>query len=256
MAETEPIRRDIEYSFGETVMIGRLVMPTGRDARAGTMLPGVMLIHDAFGLSDAMLRTADEYAARGHAVFAADVWGGRATPTDGPGIGAVIGAMASDRAEWAGRVAAAHDVMVAQPGIDAARTAMVGWCFGGSSALEYVRAGGAVRGVVSVHGGLDLVGDDWSTPSDARVLLCSGADDPMATPEMLRAVEDGLTAAGADWEADVYSGTRHAFTNPDAALAGPPDVVAYNARSAQRAHESTERFLADLLADRSRGTQP
>ncbi|GAA3336793.1 dienelactone hydrolase family protein [Curtobacterium pusillum] len=237
------IGRDVEYSHGDTVMIGRSAAPA-----TGGPHPGVVLVHDAFGLTEAMIRTSEEYAARGYAVLAADVWGSRTTPTDGAAIGSLIGGMVADRAEWAGRIAAAHRTLLARPDVDADRTAMVGWCFGGSSAIEFVRGGGAVRGIVSVHGGLDLLGDDWTTPTDARVLLCTGADDPMATPEMLFALQRGLDAVGADWEADVYSGTRHAFTNPDAALAGPPDVVGYHARSARRAHESAERFLADLLA--------
>lgn len=251
---SELITRDIEYALGDVRMIGYLAAPA-----TSRPLPGILLIHDAFGVTDDHLATARQYAGLGFAVFAADVWGERGRPKDASEIGPFIGGMVGDRPQWLARIAAAHSTLAGQPEADASAIAAVGYCFGGSSALEYLRTGAALRGVVGIHAGLDLLDPDWSvftspapTPpaptSPAHVLLCTGADDPMATTEMRESLQRSLSGAGIDWEVDLYSDTKHAFTSPQAASAPANDVFAYNERSAARAWQATTRFLGELFA--------
>ncbi|GAA2229296.1 dienelactone hydrolase family protein [Herbiconiux moechotypicola] len=235
--------RDVEYHHDDTRMLGWFVAPA-----SSASLPCVVLLHDAFGLTDELMATAERLATRGLAVFAADVWGGRARPETPEEIGAFIGGMAGDRESWLGRIDAAHRAAGAQPEVDASALASMGYCFGGSSALEHLRTGGVVRGVVSIHPGLDLLETGWDEPvASARVLLCAGADDPMATAPMRAGLEASLTAAGLDWELDLYGHTKHAFTNPASDLSPMRDVVAYNPRSAERAWASATCFLDDLF---------
>lgn len=239
------IERDVEYTAGGARMIGSFCRPAPPPASAA--LPGLVLVHDAFGLTDGMRETARRYARLGFAVLAADVWGERTQPATEAGIGPLIGSMVGDRDRWNERIDAARTALLAQPDVDPERIAMVGYCFGGSSVLEYARRGGDVRGVVSVHGGLDLLDPHWSTPTGAKVLLCTGSDDPMATPEMLAALQRSMSDRGVQWEADVYSGTKHAFTNPRADEGGPSAVIGYNAVSSARAWAATARFLDEVL---------
>ncbi|WP_159450131.1 dienelactone hydrolase family protein [Demequina sp. NBRC 110056] len=245
----ETTERDVEYTHDGTRMIGLLVAP----AHAAAPLPGILLVHDAFGLGEDMTATARQYAELGYAVFAADVWGERTQPTEGSQIGPLIGSMASDRERWMGRIGAAHAAMAAQPEVDATAVAAAGYCFGGSSALEYARTGGDVRGVVSIHGGLDLLAPGWDASGPVeRVLICTGSADPMATAEQRDALQDALTGAGVAWETDLYSGAQHAFTNPKSDLPGMPPGVGYDPRASQRAWDSTARFLEDLLGASAR----
>lgn len=238
------LERDVDYVHDDTRMRGRLFTPSFT-----APLACVALIHDAFGLGPDMMARAREYAALGYAVFALDVWGERATPERESEIGPLIGAMVRDRDRWLARLEAGISAARAQPEVLADAVVAIGYCFGGSSALEHLRAGGAVRGVVGIHAGLDLLHDDWRGPAgDAKVLVCTGADDPMATPAQRDALLAALDGAGIDWEMDLYSDTRHAFTNPRSADSSMPDVVAYNPRSAARAWASTTRFLQETLA--------
>ena len=251
--------RDIEYRHGDTVMIGQLRAPAGEPERAGAA--AVLLVHDAFGISDEMVANASALVARGHRVFLADVWGDRRIPSTEAEIGPLIGAMLADRATWLARVEAAHRAAAEQPEFDARPVAVLGYCFGGSSALEYLRTGAEVAGVVSIHGGLDLLAPDWSAAVPASVLVCTGADDPMATAEMRTALTGSLDAAGMEWQLHLYSGTKHAFTSPMAEHSPMPDVVAHNPRSAARAWATTVRFLGELAetetetADRTRDSR-
>ncbi|MFF2830998.1 dienelactone hydrolase family protein [Cellulosimicrobium cellulans] len=237
------VSRDVEYTHDGTRMIGLLVAPSG--ARSA---PTVLLVHDAFGLSGDMVAVAHGLAELGFAVFAADVWGERTQPATEPEIGPLIGSMVGDRARWIARVAAAHDAARDQPEVDGAAVVGLGYCFGGSSVLEYVRAAGDLRGAVSVHGGLDLLAPDWSTPvATGHVLVCTGSADPMATAEQRAALTAALTAAGVSWELDLYGGAKHAFTSPRAQHSPNPEVVAYDARAAARAWDATVRFLHELF---------
>lgn len=236
-------RRDVVYMHGGTRMSGLVCAPP--DARS---LPGIVLVHDAFGLGEEMIAIAQGLAALGFAVFAADMWGERRTPSSDSEIGPLIGGMVKDRESWMARVSAAHEVAGEQPEIDGESIVTLGYCFGGSSALEHVRTGGKVRAAISVHGGLDLIDFDWSSATaTAHVLVCTGAEDPMATDGQRARLQRAMTDAGVDWQLHLYSGTKHAFTSARAQFSLQPEVVAYHPRNAQRAWDAVTRFLCELF---------
>jgi dienelactone hydrolase len=181
-------------------------------------------------------------------VFGADVWGDRTTPSEQPEIGPLMGAMVGNRREWIARIAEAHRTAVAQPEVDADSIVLLGYCFGGSSALEFVRTGGRVRGVIAIHPGLDIIEFDWSAArSDTQVLVSLGAIDPLATPDQRAHLEQVLNAADIDWELTLYSNTVHAFTSLKAQSSPKPEVFAYHPRNAERAWKATTRFLTELF---------
>ncbi|WP_339109900.1 dienelactone hydrolase family protein [Thioclava sp. GXIMD4216] len=233
--------RDLAYSLAGTTMSGRFVCGDSPLPR-----PALLLVHGAHGLDRFMLDTAVRLADLGFAVLAVDLWGGRALPEGPQQIEARIGACLADRAAWMARLEAARQALAAQPEADAARIGMLGYCFGGSSALEFIRTGGAVRCVASIHAGLDLVANDWSAASAGRVLLCTGSDDPMAQSTDLQRLTAAMSAAAVPWEADIYGGARHAFTEPDAP--GRPPFARYDAYADQRSWAAMADFFTHCLA--------
>lgn len=247
----ELVQRDVPYGAAASGMLGMVVAPAG-----AVGLPAVLLVHDAFGLGDDTIAVAKRIARRGYAVFAADVWGGRRVPAGNDEIDALIQGMASQRDEWVERISMAHTAAGAQAEIDATQIVALGHCFGGSSVLEYLRLGATLRGVVSVHGGLDLVEFDWTRArSGGAVLVCTGADDPMATAEQRELLQAGMDSAAVDWEVDLYSGTVHAFTSERAKQSPAPHVIAHHERSAVRAWDATLRFLRGALPHPSSPTE-
>lgn len=213
------------------------------------LLPGIVVIHDAFGLSDRMRHIVERLAALGYAALAADVWGEGKQLRDESMIRPTIGRFAGDRNEWMGRLKAAQAALLAQPATDRSKVALVGYCFGGASVLEYVRTVGGIRGAVSFHGGLELVGKEWgATSAGAKVLVLTGADDPAATASALLELQQNLTTAGIDWEVDIYSQTKHGFTNPDSDKANRPQFAAYNAQSDRRSWAAMHRFLEEIFS--------
>jgi dienelactone hydrolase len=242
------IERDVEYQLGGTRMRGLLIATAG-----ASDLPAVLLIHDAFGLGDDMIAIARRLAERGYAVFAADVWGDRTTPTEQTEIGPLMGSMVGNRPEWIARITAAHATAVAQPEVDADNLALLGYCFGGSSALEFVRTGGRVKGLIAIHPGLDIIEFDWADAAyhGIQALVSVGAADPMATAEQRAQLEQALNGADIDWELDLYSQTTHAFTSRKAQSSPRPDVFAFHPRNAERAWNATTRFLGELFPEHS-----
>jgi dienelactone hydrolase len=93
----------------------------------------------------------------------------------------------------------------------------VGFCFGGSVVLELARGGADLRAVVSFHGVLATRTPAVSGRVKASVLVCTGADDPLAPPDQVKAFESEMRAAEVrDWQVASYGNTLHGFTNPAA----------------------------------------
>ncbi|WP_247256494.1 dienelactone hydrolase family protein [Pseudomonas moorei] len=235
--------KSLEYIYDDACLRGYFSRPEG-DA-----LPGVLLVHDAFGVSDFIKGIADRLSSAGYATLAADVWGDGTQLKSESEIGPMIGRFAADRKTWMGRLQAARKTLAAQPGVDSDRIVIVGYCFGGASALEYLRTVGDVRGAVSIHGGLDLVSEEWAhSPSLRKALLLTGYDDPMAALPKLASLQQSMNSAGVDWEVNLYGHTRHGFTRPDSDRANKPEVIAYHAQSDKRAWAALHRFLEESLA--------
>ena len=138
----------------------------------------------------------------------------------------------------------AMSVLAAQPETDAARLAAIGYCFGGTTALELARSGADVKAVVGFHSGLGTARPEDAKAIMAKVLVCIGADDPLIPPEQREAFEAEMNAGGVDWRLNLYGGAGHSFTNPDVGALGRPGF-AY--------HEATDRrswaAMLDLFAE-------
>lgn len=242
---TASVQRDVDYRADEATLRGLLLAPAGAESA-----PTVVLFHDAFGLGPEMIAHAETLSAAGYTVFAADVWGERLTPQAPTEIGPLIGSMAGERSRWHGRLRATLAAAVAQPEVDAKRIALLGFCFGGSSALELLRIGADIRGVVAIHPGLDLIETDFAAASpDASALVSVGLSDPMATREQRTELEDALTVVGIDAEFNLYTHTTHAFTSLNAQNSPHPEAFAYHPRNAARAWSATVRFLGELFPE-------
>ena len=186
---------------------------------------------------------AGRIAAFGYVVFACDMFGEGVTG-DRDRTMAEISGLIGDPDRLCRRAEAGLEVLAAHPRVDG-RIAAVGYCFGGTVVLELARAGDAVAGVASVHGGLRRHRHAAVTPITARVLICHGGADPHVPPTDVTALVDELTSAEADWQMHVYRGAAHGFTH-----LGPSSSpgVAYDADADERSAAALQMFLAELFA--------
>ena len=242
-ARAEIVTRTIEYKAGEATLEGLLVQETGGPARK----PGVVVVHDWMGVGPYTRGRAEQLAKLGYVAFVADVYGKGVRPTSPKEAGAQAGKFKQDRPLLRARMLAALAELRKQPNVIPGKVAAIGYCFGGTAALELARAGAELAGVVSFHGGLDS-----PTPADARaikakVLVLHGADDPYVPPAEVAAFEEEMRGGGVDWTLVKYSGAVHAFTIPGAGNDNAKGA-AYNATADRRSWRAMRDFFDEVLA--------
>ena len=91
---------------------------------------------------------------------------------------------------------------------------MVGYCFGGTVAVEFAETGAPIVGMVSVHGSFRNFTPEAAKNIKGRVLILHGAEDEVAPLTEVNTLIGHLRAAKVDWQLEVYSGSQHTFTNP------------------------------------------
>jgi dienelactone hydrolase len=217
-------KETIEYSDGTTTFIGDLY----RDETQGGRRPGVVVFPEAFGLNDHARERAQRLARLGYVALAADPHGGGKLYPDLASVTPSMQALFANRAEWRGRARAALDALQARSEVDAAKTAAIGFCFGGATCLELARAGAPLAAIVTFHAGLLPELPDDAGKVKAKVLVCHGADDPLVKKETMEAVMSELKRDKVDWQVIYYGNAQHSFSNPEAEQRKLPGLQ-YNA---------------------------
>lgn len=213
MAQAAIQTREIPYTAADGT---RLVGYHAWDDAISGPRPGVIVVHEWWGLNDYAKRRARDLAALGYSALAVDMYGdGRNTqhPDDAK---AFMNAALADPAIPKARFQAGLDLLKAQPQTDPARLAAIGYCFGGKVVLDMARQGLPLAAVVSFHGA--LVTATPATPGSvkAKVLVEHGAADSFITAEQIAAFKAEMDQAGADYRFVELPGAKHGFSNPDA----------------------------------------
>lgn len=231
---------EVTYDVEGTTCSGYLARPDDYQPH-----PGVLVVHNWLGVTDAVRFRADMLARLGYVAFAVDVFGAevRPTPEEAPGV---AGGFYGDQRLFRARLTAGLEQLLAQPGVDATRTAAMGYCFGGSGALQLARTGADLKAVVSFHGALQAGPAGEAADIRAKVLVLTGAIDPVVPPEAVDAFESELrTVPELDWQVVTYSGSMHAFTEPDADA--PDHGAQFNAVAEARSWQAMKNFFAEAL---------
>lgn len=210
-----PNVRDVEYEADGLVMRGRLAWPDGDGP-----FPAVLVAHEANGLDEFQASRAERLAGLGYVAFALDYHGGGTVFTDSEEMFARLQELGSDADRIRARAQQGLDVLLAEPTVDRSRVAAIGFCFGETVVMELARTGADLKVVVGFHPGLNILRPGDSRKIRGKVLMCVGADDPIAPRESRAAFEEEMRAAGVDWTMILYGGVQHSFTHPRSATTG------------------------------------
>ena len=137
------------------------------------------------------------------------------------------------------------DVLLAQPQVDPSRVASIGYCFGGTMALELARGGTNLLAVVGFHSGLATARPQDAPNITAKVLVCIGSEDPMIPAAQRADFEAEMRAGNVDWRMNIYGGAVHSFTNPNASAAGIPGI-AYDKLTDERSWRAMLDFFTEV----------
>jgi dienelactone hydrolase len=247
-ARAEIKTQTIEYKQGDTTLVGFLAYDD-KLATEKTPRPGVVVCPEWWGNDAYAHSRAQQLAAAGFVAFAIDMYGkgedGKARTTNDP----------QQAGKWANevnanpkvlreRAMAGYAALTSQKMVDKTKVAAIGYCMGGTVAIELGRAGADLDAIVTFHSSRIAAQD----PSDNKklkdngttVLICHGQDDTFVAPDEITKFHQQMKDAGVDYEFDAYSGAVHSFTNPGAD-AHKMDGVKYNEKADKR---SWTRMLA------------
>jgi dienelactone hydrolase len=225
----------IDYKQGSTALSGYLIYDDAVQGRR----PGILMIHDRSGFSANTLADAQMIAKLGYVVFAEDIFGKGVVPKDVPEMTKLITIYNDDRPLMRERALAGFEVLKAQPMVDPAKIAGVGYCFGGTTGVELIETGAPLVGFISVHGSFNRFTPEAAKNIKGRVLILHGAEDPVAPMEEVNTLISQLRAAKVDFELNLYSGTTHGFTQPQ----NPSEV-----RADEQYKVAMGRFFKDVFA--------
>jgi dienelactone hydrolase len=213
--------------------------------------PGILVVHEWWGLNDYARKRADMLAKLGYTAFALDMYGTGKVADHPDDAKKFMQAVVSDMPEAKKRFDKAREILQAQPTVDARHIAAIGYCFGGGIVLNMARAGEDLDGVVSFHGSLGTQTPAQKGRIKARILVFTGAADPFAPPEVVSAFEQEMQAAGADYRLISYPGARHSFTNPGADSFGERFgmPLAYNKHADEDSWQRTQAFFREIFKD-------
>lgn len=216
--------REVEYRQGDTVLKGFIAW---NDAARGRR-PGVLVVHEWWGLNQHARNQARRLAEAGYVGFALDMYGNGKVTTHPQDAQAFVAEVTKDPAVLAARFNAALAELRRDPHVDTTRIAAIGYCFGGAVVLGMARSGADLAAVVTFHGALATQAPAQPGKVKARILVLAGGADPFVPPEQVEAFKKEMQAAGARFEVVSYPGAKHGFTNPDAASYGM-EQLAYDA---------------------------
>jgi len=207
-------------------------------SNAGKNLPGVLILPAWMGIDEEAKTAALDLEKQGYIAFVADIYGKGNIPTDFASAGKIAGQFKTDYQLYQKRISLALAQLKAA-GAQSGKIAVIGYCFGGSGALETARAGLDVAGVVSIHGGLAKAPERPNVPIKTKVLVENPAEDKSVTKEAYEQLVQEMRDGKADWQIITYANSGHTFTNPTS--------KEYNEVMAKRAWNHTLLFLGEVL---------
>ena len=208
--------------------------------------PGVLIAHQWLAILAETTKQADRFAALGYVVFAIDVYGKDTRPKSIKDAVIFSTKYKSDRNLFRERLILGLEELKKQKNVDVARLAVVGYCFGGTAAIELGRSGASLLGIISFHGGLDSPKPADGKNIKAKVLALCGAIDPFVAPKDIIAFEDEMNVNQVDYQIVRYGGTVHSFTEEGAGN-DTAKGAAYNKSSDLKSFHAAEDFLAEVF---------
>lgn len=241
--------KEVDYSDGRVKLKGYLAY----DDRIKGKRPGVLVVHEWWGLNDYARKRANMLAELGYTAIAVDMYGNGRQATHPDEATKFSSELMKNFDVAKARFMAALNLLKRQPTVDPGRIAAIGYCFGGGVVLNMARQGGPLKGVVSFHGNLTPV--EPATPGSvkAKILVLQGGADKLVPPEQVRAFEKEMGAAGADFQVITYPGAKHSFTNPEAdSYAKKYNLpLGYSPDADKESWAAMKKFLADVFSGKS-----
>ncbi|MDB5225848.1 MAG: dienelactone hydrolase [Bacteroidota bacterium] len=203
--------KPVKYTDGNQKLNGFSILPKDPSKNKA----GVLILPAWMGIDKHSQTTAERLSALGYYAFVADIYGEGNYPKDMKAAGERAGYYKSHYTDYQKRIRLAMEQLVLS-GADPNKIVVIGYCFGGTGAIEAARANMPVQGVVCFHGSLGWDASRKISAIQPKILICHGADDPYSTESDIKEFVKELNDSNADWQIVLYSNSVHSFTDTDA----------------------------------------
>jgi dienelactone hydrolase len=231
----------VAYADENQKLEGFLASPKKKIANGNS----VLLLPAWMGIDKNAKENATELAKLGYTTFVADIYGIDKRPTITAEAGKIAGFYKTNISEYHKRIQLALDQLV-KAGANPDKIAVIGYCFGGTGAIEAARMNMKFKGIVSFHGGLGREANRTINAINSKVLVLHGSDDFYVPENEVKAFQDEMKTAKADWQMVYYANSVHAFTHKDAGN-DPSKGVAYNEKAAKRSWIAMQEFFKEIF---------
>jgi dienelactone hydrolase len=239
------VTKAVEYKAGDVTLKGYIAYDNSVKGKR----PGVIVIHEWWGLTDYPRKRAEMLAKLGYVAFAADMYGDGKIADNPADAQKFAGESMKDVNLLKSKFLAAMDILKQDEHTDPTRIAAIGYCYGGGVVLNMARAGVDLKGVVSFHGSLGAVIPAVEGNVKAKLLVCSGAADKFISAEAVDTFKKEMKGAGADLKYVAYEGALHAFSNPEATAIGKKFnmPIAYNEKADKGSWAEMQKFFKTIF---------
>ncbi len=225
--------KEIRYQVGDLQAHGYLAW----DDRFEGPRPGVLVIHEWWGLNDYARQRANQLAELGYVAFACDMYGEGKTVDHPQDAGRMASMVRANVDEWRKRAEVALKVLREQPQCDSERLAAIGYCFGGSTTLQLAYTGADLDAVVTFHAALPVPSKEDAQKIKSTIQVHHGANDTFIPQETIEKFQAALTEANVDWAMTSYGGAVHSFSVKGSDEKGI-DGIAYDEKADQRSWDA------------------
>jgi dienelactone hydrolase len=233
--------KTVEYKDGNQILSGLSILP----AKQLKNKPGVLILPAWMGIQDHEKEVSYKLADLGYQSFIADIYGVDQRPNNSKEAGAKAGYFKKNIKEYQTRIQLAMEQLVKQ-GANPDEIVVIGYCFGGTGALEAARANMKVKGIISFHGGLGRDETRIIENIIPKVLILHGTDDKYVPKEEIEKFQSEMRTARADWQMVYYANAVHSFTDKNAGNDNSKGA-AYNEKAEKRSWEAMLNFLKEVL---------
>lgn len=218
---------------------------SSRPKKQSKQKAGILILPAWMGIDKHAKETALKLSDMGYYSFIADIYGEGNYPKNRTEASTNATFYKTNTDAYNHRIKLALEQLI-KSGADPSKIVVMGYCFGGTGALNAARENMNIKGVVSFHGGLGRDTTRKIQQINPKVLVCHGANDFYIPDSDIAAFQNEMKQAKADWQMIYYADAVHAFTDPSAGN-DPTGGAAYNEKADKRSWKHMIQFLNEVF---------
>lgn len=237
------MRDSVSWQLNGNTFIGFIYF----DSTNKNKKPAILVVPEWWGLNDYAENRAKQLASLGYISMAVDMYGNGQTAAT-PEEAQTLSTPFYENPKLTKTVLdGAIQKIKSFSQTDTSEVAAIGYCYGGYVVLNAAKLGADLKGVISVHGGLEGVTPDKNLLK-AKILICHGGADSFENPNISN-FKKQMDSIGADYTFIIYPDATHAFSNPDATEIGKKFnmPIRYNAAADSASWKDIQSFLKKLF---------